>query len=394
MKLDIPYYIRQVLREQKKVYVPGIGTFSLVHSSASFKNDNTDLSPPQLSLSFDDSESNDHSLLKYILDTGRLTEEKANKKIEQFIESAFNKLLNVDSFLIDGVGTISKSTGQDKVSFEPNLAELTKEFNDLRPLKLTPISRMAEMNAMTQSSISAQPVQDSGWSPLRVLLLSLLLIALWFLGKYLYENYNNQVGKVKTEVIDQQGIDDKTALSESNERELKQKYEEIDELINPLDDKGNASTQAAQVGQENNGLKGQTTIDSEGVDDLAKDNNAKEEASQQEDSKGQSSDKSIDQSKLEDVTSQNKHAEIIPESGECIIIVGSFIKSLNAIKMVSQLERKGYTVYQSEYKGFSRVGLKYDCADEDLEAYLQNIRKKISKKAWYLSPHLDVPYQK
>jgi len=36
MKIDIPYYIRQVLREQRKVYIPDVGTFAMVQTPASF----------------------------------------------------------------------------------------------------------------------------------------------------------------------------------------------------------------------------------------------------------------------------------------------------------------------------------------------------------------------
>ena len=75
MKLDIPYYIRQVLREKRMVTVPGIGTLKLEQTSASFNEDKTIISPPFLNIGFDETESNDQSLLKYILDTGLMSEE-------------------------------------------------------------------------------------------------------------------------------------------------------------------------------------------------------------------------------------------------------------------------------------------------------------------------------
>ncbi|MDF1699144.1 MAG: hypothetical protein P1U56_25040, partial [Saprospiraceae bacterium] len=75
-----------------------------------------------------------------------------------------------------------------------------------------------------------------------------------------------------------------------------------------------------------------------------------------------------------------------------IIIVGSFMKTINAIKMTSLLERKGYKAFKSVYKGYTRVGFKYACDNEDLEEYLQEVRKTISKKAWYLDPDLEVAY--
>jgi len=397
MKLDIPYYIRQVLREQRKVHVPGIGTFSLVQSSAIFNNDNTDLSPPELNVSFEDSESNDESLLKYILDTGQLSEAKARKRIEQYTESAFNKLLNVDSFLIEGVGLIFKRENKEKVEFESNVSQLTSEFDDLKVLHLTPISRIAEMNSLVKSEEVNPKIEETTWFWPRIILLALLIIAFWFLGKHFYDNHYNQPDKENSELIDPEVIDveDKSTLAESSEQELEQRYEEIDELINPSnddDDDDDAGKNTAKLENKFNEIEEKEKTNPKKVI-TKEDASPKSELSIEipvdvADSKG------IDEIDKEDSTPQNKFATIIPKSGECIIIVGSFMKSLNAIKMISLLERKGYTVYQSEYKGYSRIGLKYECIDKDLEEYLHAIRKNISKKAWYLDPELVVPYKK
>ncbi len=395
MKLDIPYYIRQVLREQRMVHIPGIGTFRLNQSAASFNDDKTIISPPSLSISFDDSDSNDDSLLKYILDTGLLTEAKAKKKIEQFTQSAFNKLLNVDSFLIDGIGTIVKRAGQEKVEFEANLSEFTREFSDLTSLNLTPIARMADQEPLAVAADAKPEIEDSGSFFPRILLLSLLLIALWFIGAEVYKSYFNKPEGEKTEVITKDVDAQATNLDEDNEKNLEQQYEEIDELIDPLNKEDDNQTGDTKLSEELNNLSEQT--EPEAVETKVDDADATNTPDAQEDSNNTTANESDSEtvvSKGNSEPSSNKYANIIPESGECIIVVGSFIKSLNAIKMVSLLERKGYKVYQSEYKGYKRVGLKYECIDEDLEAFLHDIRKKISKRAWYLDPSLDVPYLK
>jgi len=396
MKLDIPYYIRQVLREQRMVHIPGIGTFRLNQSAASFNDDKTELSPPSLNLSFDDSESEDDSLLKYILDTGLLTEAKAKKKLDQYTQSAFNKLLNVDSFQIDGVGTIAKKSGQDKVQFEPSLPELTREFSDLGPLELSPIARIAEQQPAAIATEVKPEVEDSGSFIPRILLLALLFIALWFLGNYLYDAYTSRQIDEKSELVEPSVLEKEATVDVANEKELEKKYGEIDDLIDPLsDDKATEKTadNTSKVDEELSNLTEQPETKEEEVkkSDVA----AVGEPEIDDKIEDGVASKSVEtETETEPSKPANKHADILPESGECIIVVGSFIKSLNAIKMVSLLERKGYNVYQSEYKGFKRVGLKYECVDEDLETYLHQIRKKISKKAWYLDPSLDVPYQK
>ena len=382
MKLDIPYYIRQVLREQRKVYVPGIGTFRLEQSASDFSADKTSLLPPSIQLAFEEGESTDQSLLTYMLDGGLWTEEKAKKKLDQYTNAAFNKLLNVDSFVVEGLGRLVKKPDTDVVAFEPQVDVLTREFKGLQPISLKPISRLGDQMVGT-APLTAQPDEGSGSYIWRIILLAILLISLFFLGKAINGDFSGGTDDPKTELMDD-GVDE--LGGGQNPDDLDQKYAEIDELIepissgdvdvsdlakNPLDSsaKVNGNINRADSGTEKSIQEGGSRID---LEDSAENG-------------------------VLEVTTQkpaNKHADIIPASGECVIIVGSFIKSLNAIKMASLLERKGFTVYQSEYEGFKRVGLKYTCIDEDLEAYLQNIRKNISKKAWYLSPELEVPYER
>ena len=76
MKIDIPYYIRQVLREQRKVHVPELGTFSMVQKPASFSSDRSIIFPPNLNIEFNDSSPSDDSLIRYIRDTGLFQERR------------------------------------------------------------------------------------------------------------------------------------------------------------------------------------------------------------------------------------------------------------------------------------------------------------------------------
>lgn len=401
MKIDIPYYIRQVLREQRMVTIPGIGTFRLQQISAIFNDDKSILSPPLLNLTFDDAESSDDSaLLRYISDTGLIPESKAKKKIEQYTQAAFNKLLNVNSFVIEGIGKVTRNEGEDIVHFEPHVHKLTKEFSDFKPIPLSPISRINEGNAVAAGIGASSQVKETGSFLPRIILLSLLLITLYFLGRYFYNSYFLDSNNETMGLIDEEREKDSTLFNEAETNDLEQKYEEIDELIDPesiisKDEQSNND----KLNEELGNLEGSTNnsalevdhdeMGGSALDEKNKNNNESENIG------GTGSGEKGDSTKAALIDkSENKHAAIIPESGECIIVVGSFIKSLNTIKMISLLERKGYKVHQEEYKGFNRVGIKYECANEDLELYLQNIRKKISSKAWYLDPELEVPYLK
>ncbi|MEM9546991.1 MAG: hypothetical protein AAGA77_13505 [Bacteroidota bacterium] len=388
MKLNIPYYIRQVLREQRMVHIPGIGTLRLHQISSEFNDDKSEISPPSLTMTFDDTDSDDNALKQYIMDTGLYAESKVQKKIQQYTQAAFNSLLNVDSFLIEGVGKIVKRDNVDKVELEPHVSDLTKEFSNLPTVGIVPIARIAEEPALAFAATESKPVEESGSFLPRILLIALMLIALYFLGRYIRENFFNPNTEVKTEASPPLNEkEDEAAVDELNAEDLEQKYEEIDELIDPDKAKEN------KVKSESNLNKNETENTPEQKEQTAAEENNEDVLKTQQPSSGlpNSPDSTAKENSAE--PSKNKHAEIIPASGECIIVVGSFIKSMNVIKMVSLLERKGYEVYQSEYKGLQRVGITYECADEDLEEYLHDIRKTISKKAWYLDPDLEVPYK-
>jgi len=88
-----------------------------------------------------------------------------------------------------------------------------------------------------------------------------------------------------------------------------------------------------------------------------------------------------------------RFADLIPESGKCIIILGSFRRTTNVTKMVSQVERLGHKAYVGEFNGLTRVGFDFECSGVDLEEYLNNIRRTVSTEAWYLEPGVDIPFR-
>ena len=242
MKIDIPYYIRQVLREQRMVHIPGIGTLRLNQQSAQFNDNKSFLNPPYLQLEFDDTESSNDGLFNYIFDTGKYTEEKIRKKLEQYTQTAFNTLLNVDAFEIEGVGSIKKKEVDDNVVFEPNLDALTREYRALKPLALHPIQRISQQAPLP---LTPAPVEESGSLLPRILVLSILLIALYFIGKHFYDNHNQEKDKTEVGTIQKDGKEVKLAMTDSSNLDLEQKYEEIDQLIDP-DNSDNSTKQKSE----------------------------------------------------------------------------------------------------------------------------------------------------
>ena len=52
--------------------------------------------------------------------------------------------------------------------------------------------------------------------------------------------------------------------------------------------------------------------------------------------------------------------------------------------MVAKLESSGYTVYTEETDSTTRIGVKYDCSQQEVDTLLREIRSKIDSKSWVL----------
>ena len=91
--------------------------------------------------------------------------------------------------------------------------------------------------------------------------------------------------------------------------------------------------------------------------------------------------------KYSDVLTQN----IIDEG--CVIVVGSFKKSKNALRMRNRIIERGYQPFDEYHNGYNRVGIIFDCLDQDLVDFLQEIRRNIEPKSWYRIPGFDVAYE-
>jgi len=74
----------------------------------------------------------------------------------------------------------------------------------------------------------------------------------------------------------------------------------------------------------------------------------------------------------------------------CVIIVGTFKRSRNVIRMKDKLMRAGLSPYTESHQGMTRVGVLFQCEEHDLEDYIHTLRRSFDKGAWYLSPRMDV----
>ncbi len=91
-----------------------------------------------------------------------------------------------------------------------------------------------------------------------------------------------------------------------------------------------------------------------------------------------------------------KYADVLTQDiidDGCVIVVGSFKKSKNAIRMRNKIINRGFQPFDEYNNGFNRIGIIFDCLDKDLIDFLQEVRRDIEPKAWYRIPGFEVAYE-
>ncbi|MEP7197653.1 MAG: hypothetical protein ABI851_14130 [Saprospiraceae bacterium] len=68
----------------------------------------------------------------------------------------------------------------------------------------------------------------------------------------------------------------------------------------------------------------------------------------------------------------------------CVIIVGSFKKIVNAKRQSQRVIKLKYEVYTENFGEFHRVGVKFDCLKRDLKIVLEELKQQFTNDAWIL----------
>ncbi len=69
---------------------------------------------------------------------------------------------------------------------------------------------------------------------------------------------------------------------------------------------------------------------------------------------------------------------------ECVLVLGSFKNQNNANRLINKLKKQGYQHYTSFNAGFQRVGIVYNCGQEDPDDFKNKMRQKMENQAWNL----------
>lgn len=380
MKIDIPYYIRQILREHREVHVPGVGVFHMRQHPATFTEDKSTILPPSLKLHFDSVQSDNTDLLSYIMDLGTYSREKIEAAISDFTDNTFAGLLTGEPYSIHGVGTLLKAQDSDIVSFSPTVSELTQEYKNLPTISANPIERISASHsvhhAVEMGGMSSRSTANTWWAPILagILIAVLAILAVKTCRSSAHSGeYNNTIQQLDS---DNERNIDKTIDSVEQE-DINRRYKEVDSLLQESSDSGLGGGKIVEeLAQLDNNL------------DEDRDLVIEEDSSNDDESEIDNSDEGSAIG-----TGKSIYENLIPASGRCIIILGSFTKASNITKMVSLVERNGFILHRSQHGDKTRVGFTFDCTDVEIDSYLNDIRQRYAAKAWYLDPTVTIPYQ-
>ncbi len=399
MKINLSDIVSKYLFTYGSVCIPGIGTFTISDSSAGFKLENDVLTPPTKMVEFLEEMKDEDSLVKYLKNNHGQSRKEAEKKISDYSKKFLNDLLNYGVADIPGIGKLSKYASGEIV-FDPAKEYLITANYMLPELKLTPIDNTGVVKDLTP--------QKAPKAPLAAAAIPTAATTAAFLGDKNLEAKKPQPTLSKTTTTPEVT---KTAPIVESKKEIKppQKPAPVvkkDPVVSvpkktpppPVvyDDEPSLfkvwfwplvwilglgallffGIKACNKYVGEDGIKISNPLADKGV------------------VKG-STDKAVDT--LEDYLKKNpnmqKYAshltkEIVDDG--CVVIVGTFKKSRNVIRMKDRLVRAGLDPYTEMHQGMTRVGVIFPCEDHDLVGYIDTLRKSIDTRAWYLSPRMDV----
>ncbi len=318
-----------MLMEFGKVSVPSIGTFTLQHTEAAFKNNKSVLSPPSTSLLFSKEEDPQNDFAALLAESGMGQSDAL--MLRNLVVKDYNdaEALQIP-FEFDHLGTLV-----DKVFLTKNDTFFNKYHGlgeiDVHPvpLRFDKINHDEDFLYRLNAPVKSQPAnnfREYFW-PMLAGLFVLAFILMWLLtNRSSQTTLPTDIAPV-TEPIVQEIIEDTTAIPTDT---VFAEREAVDE------NEGNDL--------QNNEISGNKSI--------------------------------------EEV--QNTKSLNVKPGSPCVVIVGAFKNPANARKLQKKIEKSGYETYTAEHNGFKRVGIAYKCSNKDPDVFKNKVKKLYNKNAWYL----------
>jgi len=131
--MDIARYIADLLKENKEVSVPGMGSFYIKRQPASFDNESNTFFPPKKELGFKTEESDPSLLINCITDVKNISEPSAKYFAENFGSEIKNRLETEGKVDIHPLGKFEQVSGE--WIFQPSQEFSFTDYYRLPPVK-------------------------------------------------------------------------------------------------------------------------------------------------------------------------------------------------------------------------------------------------------------------
>lgn len=362
MQLDIFKCIASYLLQNESVAIQGLGSFRLKDINTDFLMDSDILHPPRKSVIFDQNGEEDIKFLGFLSQKLNLSVETAKSELQSFVNQLTLEINEHKSVNFPGIGTFSKKN--KNIHF----IAISTNFHPKYPyLPSIPLRKIASDTIVKHDKITSDEK----------------------IGKV------SAIHKEEAQVLNEKlmaSTRKESIMEETNQQPNPHYYDEDKGFFTAI---GWPLFWLSLLGilfflfmkKGCNVLSEGADTASEVVSDVA--NTASDVVDQATDAVtgGADTDGDIYSGKYSDVLTP----EIIQQG--CVIVVGAFKKTKNALRMRERIIAKGYQPYDEFHNGLNRVGLIFNCLDEDLIDFLQLIRRDIEPKAWYRIPGFEVAYE-
>ncbi len=326
-------YIYQMLMEYGRAYVPDVGTFELKHKEAAFNALKNHLTPPSTSLIFSGQADEKFRLGRLLVESG-MADEHA-QKIENLAVADYRNSLQIHSpFVLDQLGTLTDGV------FVENKSGTFNRYLGLQEIDAFPVASStrfithdeAYLRGLQKTYLKKEksPFFTYFW-PWLLVVSTVLIILLWILSHNAAANKSIQKSIITADSLNNSAFTDKEKTTADIEYGV--------EKDSVLTDSGNFEPV-------------------ESVED--KDRN------------------------LLNNPSSSPTTNKIETPRNCILIVGAFKREVYADRMWKKIIAKGFQPYREEHNGLKRIGISYNCTDQDPDTFKALMRKSFSKGAWNL----------
>lgn len=349
MDINITNALYEYLQERGKVTLPGIGSFTLSNEKRDYVVSGNSIRPPSEKIEFSEDVLDDESFVKFYASKSEKKNAKAEKQVANYGQDILNGLLNHGAVHIPRIGKLVKKS-ENAIGFISAEDAFSRNHYLLPKIRLQPLDE-----GVSRSMADGIIVKDVP-KPIVV-----------------SEVISTPKSEVKPTSIAYTPI--VPPVEESKTESDKDGFPWLWPLLGIL---ALALLSIFLFKQCNKSVTTKSQITENSQEAVVDSSNNSEVVAMPK----------FDNPNLE------KYSAFLTEdivNTGCIIIVGSFKKATNAVRMRDKIVRAGLQPYSEISGDFTRVGIIFECGENDLVEYIGQIRNTFDKYAWYLSPEMEVP---